>query len=235
MLTRTLCVAALLMAQPAAAQLATPQPPVVVTQGEATLTRAPDRAWLSIATEGRDARAAEARRKGAEAMTAVQAALRGSGVAAEAIRTTAYSLTPEMDWNDGKGTVRGYVARNQIEVRVDDLAKLGDVLDAANTARGTALSIIGPRFELKNEQAVEQEALKAAVEAAMRRAEAMAAGAKRTLGAIVRIEEQNFGPIQPKTMMMAARAGQADAAVQTPITPGEIEVRAVVNVTVELK
>jgi uncharacterized protein YggE len=136
------------------AQVAQPAPPpVVVTQGEATLKRAADRAWLTVATETRDARPDEARRKGAEAMTAVQRAIRSAGLAADAIRTTGYSLTPEMDWNNGRGTLRGYVVRNQIDVRVDDLDDLPDVIDAANSSRNTALSIFGPRFDLKNAQA----------------------------------------------------------------------------------
>jgi uncharacterized protein YggE len=236
MTVRTLAVlSALLVASPVLAQTP-PGPPVIVTQGEATLKRAPDRAWISVATEARDTRASEARRKGAEAMAGVQAALRSAGVTADAIRTTGYSLTPEMDYDNGRGIVKDYLVRNQIEVRVDDLTKLGEVLDAANaTGRGISLSVVGPRFDLKDEQAAESEALAAAVKAAMVRAAAMASGAGRTLGPIARIEEQNFGPVMPKPFVMAARASGADAVVQTPITPGEIEIRAAVTLTVELK
>ena len=53
-------------ARPALAQTPAPQTPVIVTQGEAVVKRAPDRAWLTVATETRDARAAEARRRNAE-------------------------------------------------------------------------------------------------------------------------------------------------------------------------
>jgi uncharacterized protein len=226
---------AALVAVPALAQTPpAPGSPVIVTQGEATLKRAPDRAWVTVATDARDTRAADARRKGAEAMTSVQAALKGAGVAADAIRTTGYSLTPEMEWNNGRGVVKGYLARNQIEVRIEDLTKLGEVLDVVNTSTsGVSLSIIGPRFDLKNEQAAENDALKAAVESALSRAQAIAAGAGRTLGTILRIEEQNQGAPMPRPFTLAARAPTADA--QTPITPGEIEVRAVVTLTVELK
>src|SRR5262245_45659443 len=121
-------------ASPAFAQGPAP-PPAIVTQGEATLKRAPDRAWLTLATETRDTKAAEARSRNAEAMTAAQSALKGAGVRPDAIRTTGYSLTPEFDWNNGRSTLRGYVVRNQIEVRVDDLNKLSDVLDAVNSSK----------------------------------------------------------------------------------------------------
>jgi uncharacterized protein YggE len=223
------------LAHTADAQTPTVSPPVVVTRGEAVVKRAPDQAWLSVATETRDVRADEARRRSAEAATAVQAALKSTGLAADAIRTTGFSLAPDMEWNNGRGTVKGYIVRNQIDVRVDDLSKLGSVIDAANATKSTALTITGPRFALKDQDAAEAEALRAAVEAAMSRAQAIAAGAKRALGSVIRIDDQG-GPRlpPPQPMFRMAAAGQA-ADVQTPITPGEIEVRAEVSVTVELR
>jgi hypothetical protein len=216
---------------------APPAPPVIVTQGEATLKRAPDRAWISVSTETRERLADDARRRGAEAMTAVRRALRSADIPADAIRTTGYSLAPELDWNNGRSTVRGYLVRNQIEVRVDDLDNLSDVIDAANASRNTSISVSGPRFDLKNSEAVEREALQMAVQAAMTRAAAIAAGARRTLGAIVRIEDQPMGRPQPPMpfAMRGATASMDAVAVETPITPGEIEIRALVSLTVELR
>ena len=209
--------------------------PVVVTRGVATVKRAPDRAWLTIATETRDVRADDARQKSAQATTEVQTTLKATGLAADAIRTTGYVLTPEMEWNNGRGTVKGYVVRNEVEVRVDDLSRLGRVIDAANATKNTTLTIVGPRFALKDQQAAEAEALRLAVEAAVVRAQAMASGAKRALGAVVRIDDQ--GPPntnQPQPMARLAMARSAEA-VETPITPGDIEIRAEVSVTFELR
>lgn len=207
--------------------------PVAVTQGEAVIKRAPDRAWLTVATETRDSRADRARTLSAEGMTALQEALKTVGLTEDAIRTTGYSLVPELDWKSGRGVVRGYVVRNQIEVRIDDLDRLSGVIDAATTSRATSLSITGPRFALKDQASVEAEALRLAVGAAMTRARAMAMGAGRTLGNIVRIEEHSMGGMpRPEPMMM--RTATADA-TPTPISPGELEIGAVVTVTVELR
>jgi len=222
-------------AWPAIAQTPAPPAPAIVTQGEAIVKRAPDRAWVMVATETRDPKAADARQKNAEAMTAVQAALKTAGVQPDAIRTTGYSLYPEMDWNNGRGILRGYVVRNQIEVRVDDLTRLADVLDAVNSSRNVALTVTGPRFDLKDERAAQNEALRLAVEAAMARAQAIAAGARRSLGQIVRIEEHGVGPEPPRPMPMAMRSAAGAADVATPVTPGEIEVHAQVTLTIELK
>lgn len=237
-MTRTIVAAALLtvlLRPDAQAQVpSAPVASVVVTQGEAIVKKAPDQAWVSIATETREPKAVDARRRSAESMTALQAALRATGLPADAIRTTGYSLMPEMDWNNGRGTVKGYLVRNQIEVRVDDLDRLGDVIDTANSSKSTAVTVTGPRFGLKDEASAENEALRLAVQAAMARAQAIAAGARRQLGAIVRIEEQATAGFAPRPEPMMMRMAKADA-VETPISPGELEVRATVTVTVELR
>jgi uncharacterized protein YggE len=228
------CIASVGAPAAASAQSAPTSLPVVVAEGQATVKRAPDRAWISIAIETRDVRSAEARRKNAESMTTVQDVLKNAGITGTAVRTTGFSISPEMDYRDGRGILRGYLVRNQIEVRVDSLDRLPDVLDALNSPRGVALSVMGPRFDLTDDTAVQQEALRLAVQSAMSRAQAMAAGAKRQLGSIVRIEEPTSSISVPQPMVaMRMAAGQAEA--QTPISPGEIEVHARVTVTVELK
>ncbi len=208
--------------------------PVVVTYGEATVKRAPDQAWLSLSTETRDTKADEARRMSAETMTIVQSKLLDLGLSADAIRTTGYNLTPEIEWKNGRGTVRGYLVRNQIDVRVDKLDRLGDVIDAANATRETALTISGPRFGLKDEGAVETEALQLAVQAALGRAKAIAAGAGKVIGGIMRIEEQNLGGNLREPFLMRAAMAKDDQNVETPIVLGDIEVRVIVVLTAEL-
>ena len=232
MLRSVLLVCCLVFSPTVTAQAQPAPGPVVVTQGEAIVKRVPDRAWLTMASETRDARAERARALSAEGMTTLQAALKSIGLTDDAIRTTGYSLIPEMDWKGGKGVVRGYVVRNQIEVRIDDLDRLSAAIDVATTARSTSLSITGPRFTLKDEGSAQAEALRMAVTSALGRARAMATGAGRTLGAITRIEEHNLGGGSPPQPMM--RMAMADSA-PTPISPGELEIRVMVTLTVELR
>ena len=117
----------------AGAQTQTPVPDlsIVVASGEAVVKRAPDRAFVSIAAESRARTSRDAQQVNAEAMTTVLAKLKSAGIPGDAIQTTGYDIQPEFDYANGKQTVRGYVARNSIEVRVDELPKLGDILDIA--------------------------------------------------------------------------------------------------------
>lgn len=226
--------AALLLAMsvPVSAQEPDAQGPVVVTTGEGVIKQAPDRAWVSIAVESRAKSPQEAQRASAQAMTAVLAKLKGTGLPPDAIRTIAYDLRPEFDYHDGKQTLRGYVARNTVEARVDDLARVGEIIDLAVSAGATSVS--GIRFDLKARDAVEREALKLAVADARGRAQAAADGAGMRVSGVVRIEEQRVSAPPPRPMMMMAR--QADSMeAQTPIAPGEIEIRAVVTLTASIR
>ena len=229
-------------------QTSVPEPPVVITQGEAILRRSPERAWLTISTEVREGKAADARRKSAEAMTAVQAALKATGLPDNAIRTTGFSMQPEMAYGPGRPSVRNYVVRNQIEVRVDALDFLADVIDAANSPKNVAITISNPRFELSNREAAELEAIRAAVKTATTRAQAMADGAGQTLGPIIRIQQgavQVIAPTPgpPPRSPVAGRAGggatfdgaAAPVTVETPITPTDLEIRVQVTVTTSLR
>src|SRR5690349_7659195 len=105
-----LSLAVCFIAVPAAAQQPPPSPPVIVTHGDASIKRAPDQAWVSIAAETRAATSAEAQRLAAEGMKSVQSALAKVGLAPDAIRTTGYSLNPDMEYVNGRGRVRAYIA-----------------------------------------------------------------------------------------------------------------------------
>ena len=228
-----LVVAVLCSAAPVWAQQTAPpsqQLPVIVTRGEASLKRAPDQAFVSIAAEARAASPAEAQRNAADSMKAVQAAISKAGISNEAVRTTGYSMQPDMEYTNGRSRVRGYIVRNQLEVRVDDLEKLAGVIDAAGQSGATSMA--GLRFDLKDRASVEREALRVAVQDAMARARAIASGANAQLGAIVRIDEQ--GGYEPP-QIQAMSAMRMEKAADTPVSPGELEVRAQVMLTVGIR
>ena len=210
-----------------------PGPPVIVTMGEGVVKQAPDRAWVSIAAESRARTAQEAQRMNTDAMTAVIDKIKASGIPAEAIQTTAYNLQPEFDYANGKQTLRGYVARNQVEVRVDTLPKTGDIIAAAVGTGATNVS--GVRFDVKDRESLEREALRMAVRDARRRADAAASGAGVTIDRVIRIEEQREMQDVPRPMaMMASRAEMAQTAA-VPVEAGQIEVRSRVVLTASIK
>lgn len=214
-----------------AQQQAAPRP-VVVTEGESVLRRAPDRAIVDLAVESRAATPTEAQQQNARAMTAVQSRLGALGLPASAVQSVSYNLQQEFDYQDGKQTPRDFLAAHTLEVTVDDITRIGSILDAA--VQTGATTIRGIRYDLRNRAAVERDALKAAVADARARADAMAAGAGGRLGRILRLESTATAQPGPRPFMSAVRAGAPDEKVQTPVATGEIEIRGEVRLTAEL-
>lgn len=232
-LTMAICLA---IAPSVTAQTPSPasEGPVVVTSGEATVKRVPDRAWVQITAESRARSPREAQKLNADAMSSVVQKLKGAGLAADALQTRGYELQPEYDYANGRQTLRGYLARNSVEVRVDDLPRVGEFVDLAVTAGATSVGNV--RFDLKDKAAAEREALRLAVEDARRRAEAAAAGAGLKVERIVRIEEHRVTVAPPpRPMVMAMRAEAAQAAAEPPIEAGELELKAIVTLTAAIR
>lgn len=235
-MTRTLSVAlvALALAAPVAAQeTGRPPQPVVVAQGEGIVRATPDRAFVTVAAEARAKGPRDAQRQNAEAMAAVQQKLTEAKVASDAIRTLSVDLQPEFDYVDGRQRPRGYVARNAIEIRLDDVERVGEIVDLVVSAGATSIRHI--RFDLKDRDTAERSALRRAAADARARAEAAAAGAGRQVGEVLRIQEGGTAGTPPPRPMMMAEAVRVEGAAQTPVAPGEIEIRARVTITMALK
>jgi uncharacterized protein YggE len=225
--------------------------PVIVTQGIGTMKLQADQAWVSIAVEARAGKAVEARSRAATQMSAVQAAIRAVGLSADALKTSTFSLQPQVeadDYSGAKKRVREYAVRNEIEVRVDNLDLLSEVLDAAGAVKTSdtlSVSIEGLRFGIRNPASAEQDALRMAVADAMARAGAMAGGAGRALGDIVRIEEQTTvdtlgSSVVSRGVRITTRSGTNSGggqrvAVDTPVEPNQIEFRSFVTLTAAIR
>jgi len=208
--------------------------PSIVTRGEAIIRRAHDRAYVVAAVETRAKTPKDAQQLNAAAMTTVQQRLAGAGIGRDAIRTLGYSVQPQYDFANGRRTLRDYLARNSVEVRLDDVTRVGEIADTAVQAGATNISDI--RFDLKDRAGAEREALRQAVADARARADAAAMGAGRVVDRVLRIEDsRDSEPPRPYVTMRATAAVAADQAPTTPIDAGDLEIRAHVTLTVAIK
>jgi uncharacterized protein YggE len=215
---------------PLAAQDSASQIPTIVTTGEAVVRRAPDQAFIGASVDTRARNPRDAQRQNADMMTAVQQRLADAAIPKDAIRTTGYSVQQEFDYSNGRRIPREYVAHNGIEIRVDAVDRTGDILDVVVQAGATAAG--GVRFDIRDRAGAEREALRLAVADARGRADALAAGAGRTVDRILHIDDsrqQSIVPMPRQEMMSKT----ADAA--TPIEPATIEIHAHIVLTVAMK
>ena len=193
----------------------------ITVQGTATLSAVPDTADLGFGVETRGTTAKAALAANAAAMRKVIAAVKAAGgrdVTTQSVWLSSYH---------GENGPEGYVATNSVSATIG-VARAGALIDAAVDAGANQVS--GPSMSASDRQEVYRDALKAAVEDARGRAEALAGAAGGSLGRITAIVESGSAP--PPVVMEARGALTADSS--TPIEPGKQEIAAMVSVTFEL-
>jgi uncharacterized protein len=182
---------------------------------------------LGVTTEADTAK--EAMDTNSAQLSAAIAALKAAGIEDKDIQTTGLSLGPRYDYNrtksDGTAQITGFVASNNVTVRVRALAGLGEVLDAVVTDGANTLN--GVAFGLQDPDPALDAARKDAVADARRKAELYAAAAGVTLGGIQSISEQS-GYAPPMPMALAEASFAKDASV--PVAAGEVGVTASVSI-----
>ncbi|HEY9541435.1 MAG TPA: SIMPL domain-containing protein [Luteimonas sp.] len=198
---------------------------------QAEASRVPDVASLStgVVTQAADANAALA--ANATQMNKVMAAIKAAGIAEKDIRTSGISVNPQYKYGDNQPpTITGYQASNTVSIKVREIDKLGEVLDAL-VASG-ANQVNGPSFEIDQPEAVYDEARRAALEKAQQRARMYAKSLGMEVRRIVSISEG--GGFQPPRPMMMAKASFDRAAESSPVSPGETTLTANLDVVFEL-
>ncbi|MCU0853902.1 MAG: SIMPL domain-containing protein [Rhodobacteraceae bacterium] len=199
----------------------------ITVSGEGRVTAAPDLATLSVGVTTEAPTAREALDANSAALAAALARLKAAGIEDRDIQTQGLSLGPRYDYDQSGGAPRiaAYTASNMLNVRIRALDTLGAVLDAVVTDGANTLG--GITFGLNEPDPLLDEARKAAVADARRKAELYAAAAGVSLGPVISISEQTgFYPPSPAPMASASLA-KADA---VPIAGGELALSA--NVTI---
>lgn len=198
---------------------------------QADSSRSPDIAMLStgVVTQAADANAAM--RGNAEQMAGLMTAIRAAGIADRDVQTSGINLNPQYRYAENQPPViTGYQASNTVNLKVRDIGKLGQVLDAL-VASG-ANQINGPTFEIEDAEGVRDLARAAALKKAQARAEIYAASLGMRVRRIVSISEGG-GFQAPPRPMMAMRAMEQDS-FAAPVSPGENTLTANLDVVFEL-
>jgi uncharacterized protein len=228
-----LCLALLLL--PAAVQAQAPQgetPRTITVSGTGIVEREPDQGLVVVAVESEAPNARAAAEANAARMTQLVAALRRAGIPERSIRTVSYELRPEYAREDrGREPPRivAYRAVNMVQVTVDEVARLGGIIDAAIAAGANRVTSI--QFQLRDRHTAHLEALAVAMQNARREAEALAAAAGERLGPAMNITSGGFAAPPP---MPYARADMMEMAMATPIEAGTLNVMANVHVVYRL-
>ncbi|MEX0286094.1 MAG: SIMPL domain-containing protein [Paracoccaceae bacterium] len=223
---RIVSVLALIVGLPLAALAAdVGEPRRITVSGQGQVSAAPDMATLTLGVTHTDKEAQVAMAKVSEDVSRILTRLTQLGIAAEDMQTRNLNLSPLWtDRSSGSGdqpAITGFSASNMVMVRVQNLDRLGDLLDAVLSDGANAFQ--GLRFGLQDPDPLADAARKAAVVDAMARATLLAEAAGVPLGHVLTITDQSGVP-HPQMMEMATARGGGTA-----IAAGEVTVEATVT------
>lgn len=222
------------MAQPPPGSPSAPPPPATIqVTGQAKVSKAPDRVYIDIGVTTQARRSQAATEQNAARVSAVIAAVKGAAGADAQLTTTQYSVGPNYNYPRGGGTptITGYTASNVVQVRLDDLARVGRVIDAATQAGSNQVQDI--RFALRDEEVPRAEALREAAQNARRDAEALAAALDLKIVRVLTVGEE-APEVRPMPLYAQRMSVAAAPAPATPVEAGTIDVSATVSLTVEV-
>jgi uncharacterized protein YggE len=201
----------------------------ISVEGSGQVLVTPDQATLMVSVETRSEKASEAAGENARRVRSVIDGLGNLGFGGQDVVTSGYSVTPEWSHDrDGDRELSGYVARNTVQVHLDDLNQVGRVIDASLGAGANRVESL--RFSASDIEDAKRAALAEAVRQANSMASVMAEAAGGTLGALIEMRMGRTGPFRPDEN--AATVYQQPV---TPIMPGQVVVMATVHARWEFR
>jgi uncharacterized protein YggE len=208
--------------EPEAAQSATR---TISVTGQGSVSVRPDTSEVQVGVRVSGDSAQDVLDEANDRATEVIDALEAQDISSDDIRTTGLSVFPT--YGPEGSEVTGYEASNSVTVTIRDIDRAGEVIDAAASAAGDAVTIDGISFSVADPEPALADARDAAVERAAVRAEELASAAGLAVGEVISISDAGSSTPGP------VFAGDvAEAAV--PIEPGSQQLTAQVTVVYEL-
>lgn len=204
-----------------------PAPDAIVVSGNGETRVDPDLAVVRLGVQGDAKTAQDVQSQLNTIAQKVLDAVRKQGIGDKDIQSGRITLlpiyAPQKAGDTKMPSVISYQAANTLTIRVEDLRKVGPVIDAAIGAG--ANEVQGISFELKNDLPYRQKSLAIAVSEAKAKAETIAQALGVKLGAIIEVNEG--GDVQP---LAYARMSAMANAPATPVSPGQVSVNASVTI-----
>ncbi|NQT05409.1 MAG: SIMPL domain-containing protein [Dehalococcoidia bacterium] len=211
------------------------QPEGISVSGSGKVSAVPDTAVLRLGIEAQESSVALAQEKANGAMTAVMSALDDNGIAEKDIQTQYFNIRKVTRWDDnqGKEVVTGYRVTNMVTAKIREMDRVGTVIDAVAGVGGDLTRIDSIGFTVEEPSAYYGEARQKAMADATSKARQLAELADVKLGKPVYISENAAYPY-PVYRQDAYESMAGAPAMETPISPGEMEITMNVQVAYEI-
>ncbi len=196
----------------------------------------PDIAQVVVAVKtDRIKEAVQAVQKNTEKMNSVVAKLKELEIEEKDIKTTSYRLNPVYDYNrqTGEQTLAGYDVYQEVTVKIRQLDKVGEVIEATTNAGANQVGNIS--FTIDDEEAVKKEAREEAVDKAKKKAKEIAKLTGIKLGKLVNVYESDGSVPIYRTYSYDSMAMEGIGGGAPDIQVGENEVKLEVTLVYEVR
>jgi uncharacterized protein YggE len=189
--------------------------PTINVAGHGQVEGTPDVMTVTMGVQTTDPSAQAALQHNSERANALITALKAQGVDAKDIQTVDLNVSPNFDKSFH---ITGYSASNTVSAKLRNLAKAGEVIDAAALTVGQDIRLQGVSFSIDNTSALVAKARADAIKDAVAQATQLSAAARVKLGAIRTIDDT--GTLLPQPQQFSAAGRQAFDSASIPVEPG---------------
>ena len=203
----------------------------ISVKGRGVVESAPDLATLQLGVVSVAKTAQLAADSNNRSMENILEILEREGIEEKDVETTNFNLTPQREFRKNlPPLIVGFQVSNTLMVKIHDLEKVGEVMQAAIDAGGNSFHSL--EFSISDPSEQEEEARRRAVEDAIFRAETLTEPLDAEVGQPITIQEIQYSHHpQPHRRMMMADALHAESTsvpVQAPkdlITTVEVQIK----------
>jgi uncharacterized protein len=160
----------------------------------------------------------------AQIMTAVIKALKNTGLKDTDIQTTSYTVTPNYNWD--LKMVTGYQVTNIVQVKILDLTKVGEAIDAATVAGANRVDGISFGLSEESTNTMKLAAYKAAIDDAKAKATVITSNLDISITGVQSVSESVYYPPVPYRSYTAAEGAKSS----TPILDGSLSVTVTLSI-----
>lgn len=205
--------------------------------GEGKVYATPDVATISLGmrNEGQDIKALT--EMNTDSVNKIISGLENLGIEKKDIQTTNYSVTPKYNWTQNRGNVPdGYTIEQNVQVKIRDFAKVGDVLALAVTNGANVVNSL--QFSIDDQEKFKAQAREKAIAQAKAKADSITKASGMKLGKLINVSESFYMPYQSRVydMKTVGMGSAAPEAVSLPnIESGQQEISVTVSLTYKVK
>lgn len=199
----------------------------ITVSGEGTIKVDPDIAFLNIGVETENKDSQKAQEENMNKMNKIIEELKKQGIDEKNIKTVTYDIITKRNYNkdDGTNEIYGYIVRNIVEVKINDIDRVGKIIDTVSNTGSNYIRNI--RFGIEKEEDYYMDALQLAIKNAEEKAKAMG----QTIGVEV---NKPYKVIEDSRMSYSVRNYAMDTVMKvkenTPVASGQLEINASVNI-----